>query len=92
MWRQDFDREKRKKLMDITGEVLTLAINALRDIAESKRMPSGISVTGEVAAAHEDAARQLETWRTAIRKRLQLEVRRSEPGTGPRAKREDELS
>ena len=78
--------------MDITGDVMTLAINALRDIAESKRMPSGLAVSEEVAAAHEDAALQLETWRTAMRKRLRFEVRPSEPGAGQRAKREDELS
>jgi hypothetical protein len=77
--------------MDITGEVLTLAIDALRDISESKRMPSGLSVTNEIAAAHEDAANQLETWRAAIRKRSRIEL--SEPEeTSQGARREDELS
>jgi len=44
-------------------EALTLAINALRDIAESRRMPSGTEITEEVAARHRAAAGEFETLR-----------------------------
>jgi len=62
--------------------VLTLAINALRDIAENRRMASGTAVTEEVAALHRAAAAKLETLHRFIsasgdppRKRLSTKVK-----------------
>ena len=43
-----------------TADALRLAINALRDVAESRKMPSGIAVDDATAALHADAAEVLE--------------------------------
>ncbi len=43
-----------------TADALRLAINALRDVAESRRMPSGLAVDDAAAALHADAADVLE--------------------------------
>ncbi len=58
----------------LAKEVLTLAINALRDIAESKRMPSGLPITEDVAALHEDAAEQIETLRKFLERGERLGI------------------
>jgi len=44
-------------------DALTLAINLLRDCAESGRMPSGIVLEPQVAELHEEAAEELELLR-----------------------------
>jgi hypothetical protein len=46
---------------------LTTAINVLRDVAESRRMPSGVAIGAEVAALHENAATRLELLRTNLK-------------------------
>ena len=43
-----------------TADALRLAINALRDIAESRKMPSGIAVDQKTAELHAGAADVLE--------------------------------
>jgi hypothetical protein len=42
------------------ADALRLAINALRDVAESRRMPSGIALDADTAALHAQAAQTLE--------------------------------
>ena len=44
-------------------DALTLAINLLRDSAESGRMPSGIKLEPQVAELHDEAAEELELLR-----------------------------
>lgn len=45
---------------DLTpADALRLAINALRDVAESRKMPSGIEVDAGTAELHADAAEVL---------------------------------
>ena len=39
-----------------TADALRLAINALRDVAESRKMPSGIPIDGAAAELHAEAA------------------------------------
>lgn len=41
------------------SDALRLAINVLRDVAESRRMPSGIEVDRAIAELHADAAEML---------------------------------
>jgi hypothetical protein len=43
------------------ADALRLAINVLRDSAESGRMPSGIALDGATTQLHADAADTLET-------------------------------
>lgn len=44
-------------MSDVTlADALRLAINVLRDSAESRRMPSGIELDDALAALHADAA------------------------------------
>lgn len=43
-----------------TADALRLAINVLRDAAESRRMPSGIELDEITSALHSDAAETLE--------------------------------
>jgi hypothetical protein len=74
----------------VTEEMLTLIINALRDVAESKRMPSGLQVTEGVARLHEEAAIEMEHYRKALRA-TQLKTTRVEGAPSIRS-REDELS
>ncbi|WJN72225.1 hypothetical protein [Burkholderia anthina] len=42
------------------ADALRLAINALRDIAESRKMPSGIDLDDAIAELHASAAEVLE--------------------------------
>ena len=42
------------------ADALRLAINTLRDAAESRRLPSGIALDDATAALHAQAADQLE--------------------------------
>ncbi|KVC79505.1 hypothetical protein BGV71_12290 [Burkholderia ubonensis] len=42
------------------ADALHLAINALRDVAESRKMPSGVVLDGATAELHADAAVVLE--------------------------------
>lgn len=42
-----------------TADALRLAINVLNDVAESRRMPSGIQLDRGTAALHADAAETL---------------------------------
>ncbi|KVL70300.1 hypothetical protein [Burkholderia ubonensis] len=42
------------------ADALHLAINALRDVAESRKMPSGVELDGATAELHADAAAVLE--------------------------------
>lgn len=45
---------------DLTpADALRLAINVLKDVAESQRMPSGIELDQATAALHADAAETL---------------------------------
>lgn len=74
----------------VTEDMLTLTINALRDVAESRRMPSGLKVTEEVARLHEEAAVEMENYRKALRS-AQLKTTRVHEAPTFRA-REDELS
>ncbi|WP_321794610.1 hypothetical protein [Caballeronia sp. J97] len=46
---------------------LRAAINALRDIAESKRMPNGIALTNDECDLHWDCADELEEQRAAMK-------------------------
>lgn len=48
-------------------DALTLAINLLRDSAETRRMPSGIELEAHVAELHEEAAEELELLRDQFR-------------------------
>ena len=59
---------------DEMRNTLTLAINALRDIAESKRMPSGLPVTGAIAELHAEAAGTLEELRVTIQLQDQKKI------------------
>lgn len=43
-----------------TADALRLAINALRDCAESNRMPSGVVLDSQAALLHAEAACELE--------------------------------
>lgn len=43
------------------ADALRMAINALKDVAESRRMPSGIELDHSTAALHADAAETLES-------------------------------
>ena len=43
------------------ADALRLAINVLRDTAESRRMPSGIAIDQPTADLHADAAETLQT-------------------------------
>ncbi|KLR58966.1 hypothetical protein [Diaphorobacter sp. J5-51] len=45
----------------LLSDALRLAINVLRDVAESRKMPSGVAVDQAVAELHADAAETLET-------------------------------
>jgi hypothetical protein len=49
------------------ADALRLAINVLRDVAESHKMPSGVEVDQVTANLHSDAADELETSLTALR-------------------------
>ena len=42
-------------------DALRLAINVLRDVAESRKMPSGVELDQASADLHSDAAETLET-------------------------------
>ena len=42
------------------ADALRLAINVLRDTAESRRMPSGLAIESSTADLHADAAETLE--------------------------------
>lgn len=42
------------------ADALHLAINALREVAESRKMPSGVKLDGATAELHADAAAVLE--------------------------------
>lgn len=46
---------------------LRLAINALRDVAESQRMPSGVELDEATTSLHADAAETLEAFLADIR-------------------------
>lgn len=50
-----------------TTDALRLAINALRDCAESSRMPSGVVVDARTAALHAEAADELEVMLANLR-------------------------
>jgi hypothetical protein len=43
-----------------TADALRLAINALKDISESRKMPSGLVIDQSAADLHADAAEVLE--------------------------------
>ena len=49
-----------------TADALRLAINALRDISESRKMPSGVAVDEKTAELHADAADVLEVSLAAL--------------------------
>lgn len=49
------------------ADALRLAINVLKDAAESRKMPSGIALDQPTADLHADAAETLETSLTALR-------------------------
>jgi predicted Fe-S protein YdhL (DUF1289 family) len=61
-------------MVHIDDDTLTLAINVLRDVADSRRMPSGVVVTEVVAASHQNAAEELERVRATLRTVKSLEV------------------
>jgi len=51
----------------LPSDALTLAINVLRDVAESRKMPSGQRIDQAVADLHADAADTLnESLRTLV--------------------------
>lgn len=67
----------------ITENMLTLIINTLRDVAENKRMPSGIEVSEDVATLHEEAAMQMEHDRNVISSgQLHTKYREEDEGDG----------
>ncbi len=49
------------------ADALRLAINLLRDAAESRRMPSGIALDAAAATLHADAAETLEASLASLR-------------------------
>ena len=49
------------------ADALRLAINVLRDAAESRKMPSGAGLDDATAELHADAAETLETSLSALR-------------------------
>lgn len=51
----------------LPSDALRLAINALRDIAESRQMPSGMAIDMKTANLHADAADELEVLLTMLR-------------------------
>jgi hypothetical protein len=53
--------------MPTLEDALTLAINVLRDSAESSRMPSRVPLGTSEAKLHEEAAAKLERMRQEIR-------------------------
>lgn len=58
---------RRTTAMISSDDALTLAINLLRDSAESGRMPSGVVLEPPVVALHEQAADELAALRDQFR-------------------------
>ena len=59
---------KKQPLPDMTqADALRLAINVLRDAAESRKMPSGMALDEVTVEMHADAAEMLEASLAALR-------------------------